>query len=185
MNRKTLFLACLSMCGVAFAGAAFAKDDHFKMMDANSDGKVSSAEHAAAVTKMFGEMDADKDGFVTTVEMDATHAKMWKDKEGKDMKAGEQGMKKMSSADKIAKMDTDGDGKLSSAEHDAGAATMFTSMDKDGDGALTMGEMESGMQRASKDAKAMDHSGHDMSDKAQGGTTTPQPTQPPADDNGG
>src|SRR5690349_3419868 len=75
-------------------------DDKFKAMDTNGDGQVSSAEHAAAVTKMFDEMDANKDGFVTAAEMDAMHAKSGMHDMG--MKSGE----------KIGKMDKDGDGKM-------------------------------------------------------------------------
>ena len=148
MNKKLLTLAMLG--GVAFASTAFAGDDRhdkFKSMDTNNDGQVSSAEHAAGVSKMFTSMDADRDGFVTTTEMDAYHMGMTPAKTGKEMK--------MSSTDKIRKMDTDNDGKLSSAEHDAGAQSMFTTMDADSSGSLSQAEMSSAhgkeMKRSAKD----------------------------------
>lgn len=53
--------------------------------------------------------------------------------------------------DKFRKMDTDGDGRITAAEHAAGAQAMFTKMDTNKDGAITMQEME-----AHKDMK------HDM-----------------------
>ncbi|MCC8364291.1 hypothetical protein LK996_14545 [Lysobacter sp. A6] len=176
MTRKTLCTLIAAMLATAAFSAAANKsgDDKFKMMDTNSDGQVSSAEHAAGVTKMFGEMDANKDGFVTAAEMDARHA----------MKADKGDMRghDMKSSDKIAKMDKDGDGKLSAAEHDAGAADMFKMADSDGNGMLSQSEMSSAhgkmmsKDKASKDkdkdaAGMTDHSGHD----AGSGTTTPPP----------
>jgi Ca2+-binding EF-hand superfamily protein len=161
MTRKTLCTTIASMLAtVAFAAAAHGpgKDDKFKSMDANSDGQISSAEHSASVTKMFGEMDADKDGFVTTTELDARHA-------AKGDKAG-----KMKSSDKIAKMDKDGDGKMSAAEYDAGASDMFKKADADNSGSLTQAEMSAAEGRVSSTG-ATDHSGH----AAGSGTTTPPP----------
>ena len=147
MTRKTLFIAILAMtCGAALAHGP-GKGDKFKMMDTDGNGSISSAEHAAGVTKMFTEMDADKDGFVTSAEMDARHAAKG------DMKM------KMSSADKIKTMDTDGDGKLSSVEHDAGAAKMFMDMDADQDGSLSKAEMGKAHGEMKADSG---HAGHDM-----------------------
>jgi Ca2+-binding EF-hand superfamily protein len=152
------------LCGVALAGGG--KDDHMKMMDQNGDGKVTAAEHDAAVKDMFSKMDTDKDGFVTAQEMDAMHASMMQDKghatartesgptEEKmaDKKAydpsgtGKSMPKMMSSEQKIAKMDTNNDGKLSAAEYSAGAKQMFGKMDKDGDGSLTAQEVRDGQR---------------------------------------
>ena len=147
MTRKTLFIAILAMtCGAALAHGP-GKGDKFKMMDTDGNGSISSAEHAAGVTKMFTEMDADKDGFVSATEMDARHAAK-----------GDKAMK-MSSADKIKSLDTDGDGKLSAAEHDAGAAKMFTDMDGDKDGSLSKAEMDMGHDKMKADSG---HAGHDM-----------------------
>lgn len=148
------------LCGVAVAGGG--KDDHMKMMDKDGDGKVTATEHANGAKMMFTKMDSDKDGEVSAAEMDASHAKM-KDKdhahatartEGgpseekmQDKKAydktgsGKAMPKQMSSAQKIAAMDTNNDGKLSSAEHTAGAKQMFSKMDADNDGSLTAQEM--------------------------------------------
>jgi len=153
--------AAAVLCGVATAAVAHGPGANFKMMDTNNDGMISEQEHAAAVTKMFGEMDANHDGNVTAAEMDANHPMM------KGMaKAGEKGPmtmndaamdqgamhRGMSSADKIAKMDTNGDGMLSSAEHDAGAQAMFTQMDTDGNGSLSRDEMAAGRSKMMKPA---------------------------------
>jgi Ca2+-binding EF-hand superfamily protein len=53
----------------------------------------------------------------------------------------------MSAAEKIAKIDTNGDGKLTAAEHASGSKAMFAKMDADHDGKLTAQEMSAGHER--------------------------------------
>lgn len=85
MKRSMIALSMFT--GLAFAGAAFANhhegDDKFRKMDANNDGRVTAAEHAAAAQKMFAMMDADRDGAVTMEEM-KMHMNMKKDGMHKD-----------------------------------------------------------------------------------------------------
>lgn len=148
------------LCGVAVAGGG--KDDKVSMMDKDGDGKVTAAEYATGTKTMFTKMDGDKDGQVTAAEMDAAHAMKSKDHatartEGgpteekmQDKKAydqtgtGKSMPKMMSSAQKIAVMDTNNDGKLSAAEHSAGSKQMFSKMDSNSDGALTAQEVREG-----------------------------------------
>lgn len=169
LSSKLIPVAIASiLCGVAVAGGG--KDDKLSMMDKDGDGKVTATEHADGAKMMFTKLDTDKDGQVTATEMDAAHA-MMKDKgaagaakdhatartEGspaeekmQDKKAydqtgtGKSMPKQMSSAQKIAAMDTNNDGKLSAAEHSAGAKQMFSKMDTDRDGSLTAQEMREG-----------------------------------------
>jgi Ca2+-binding EF-hand superfamily protein len=158
----TVGIACI-LCGIALAGHD--KDDHMKMMDTNGDGKVTATEHAQGCKQMFTKMDANSDGQVTAAEMDAAHPMMKHHKEQQDattarnedghdkenaadksydQNAKMRGGKMMSSSEKIATMDTNGDGKLSAAEHAAGAKQMFSKMDKDSDGTLTAQELREG-----------------------------------------
>lgn len=181
--RQVLALAVLA--GVA--GLASAHEDKFRTMDANGDGKLTAAEHAAGAKAMFERMDANHDGNVTAAEMDAGRP-MMRDRadDMHGMQAGEKarsaqtqampgkpgagmtapaasgmpgagmghgmgpgmgpGMM-MSAADRIASMDSNRDGMLSAAEHEAGAAAMFRQMDSDGDGSLTRDEMAAGHAR--------------------------------------
>lgn len=151
MTRKnTVRMGSALLCAMALSAPALASGPaaKFNMMDTNKDGKVSAAEHVAAATKMFGEMDANGDGNVTAQEMDARHdMKMGAKAEAKTMNDADAAMghgamhHEMSSAEKIAKMDTNGDGMLSAAEHDAGAKKMFSEMDKDKNGSLSRQEM--------------------------------------------
>ena len=177
-----MMMWCL-VSGVALATTAYAGDDESKhgsgqaelqMMDANQDGSVSASEHAAGAKKMFAMMDKDGDGIVTAEEMSAAHKHMptahsadsdthtadsgrlpqadpsarSSDASGKPIK----GMEK--SAAKIKAIDTDQDGTISAAEHEAGARKMFDKMDKDHNGKLSAAELQAGhdqMMRTAED----------------------------------
>jgi Ca2+-binding EF-hand superfamily protein len=103
----------------------------FAVMDTNGDGKLSVEEHAEGAGRMFAAMDTDGNGSVTAAEMDAAQAKL-------------HGDARMSSADKIKAIDTNGDGMLSRDEHVAGSRSMFDKMDADHDGGITAAEMQAG-----------------------------------------
>ena len=120
--------------------AADQADKHFKMMDADGDGKVTRAEHAAGAKGMFAQCDANRDGIVTAAEMDAALSK----------KDGEPARGELSSAEKIKLIDGNGDGKLTVAEHEAGTEKMFGKMDTDGDGTLSKMECAQGMKMKKK-----------------------------------
>ena len=107
----------------------------FDGVDANRDGRISAAEHAAAAKKMFRAMDANRDGNVTAAEMDAAYSKVTGNK------AEQSGM---SGADKIKVVDRDGDGVLTASEHDAASKEMFRKMDTDRDGYLSREEWTAG-----------------------------------------
>jgi Ca2+-binding EF-hand superfamily protein len=137
-----MFALGLSAAADTFAGDGAGKgaDDKFAKMDTNGDGKISSSEHSSGARTMFQSMDTNKDGSVTAAEMDAAHA----GKKSGDMKRD--GMK-MSSADKIKKMDSNGDGRLSASEHEAGSRDMFAKSDANKDGSITAEEMKAAHQK--------------------------------------
>lgn len=74
----------------------------------------------------------------------------------------------MSSAEKFKKMDTNGDGKLSAAEHEAGARDMFMKMDTNKDGSVTAAEMDASHKRMMKDHSKMDHKKSEAKPKRSG-----------------
>jgi Ca2+-binding EF-hand superfamily protein len=137
----SIFVACFALCALPAAFAGTDADKHFKMMDANGDGKISRAEHAAGAKQMFNQCDANHDGVVTAAEMDAATAAQG-EKLGKHDKT---------SAEKIQLIDQNGDGKLTLAEHDAGTEKMFALMDKNGDGFLSKDECDEGQKMMKKD----------------------------------
>lgn len=131
-------LGGLLLAAGAVAGDAQSSwDNEMQMMDANHDGKISAAEHAAGAKKMFQMMDTDKDGKVSAAEMDAGQAKM----------KGGKAAHEMSSAEKINAVDVNGDGVLTAAEHEGASQGMFEKMDADHDGNLTLAEIKSGHQK--------------------------------------
>jgi Ca2+-binding EF-hand superfamily protein len=134
MDTKSLALvagALLSMHAMAGPGV----DKEFSMMDADHDGKVSAAEHAAGAKSMYAKMDANGDGKVTAAEMTAAHKSIT----GHAAKKSD-----MSAADKIKVVDSDGNGILTADEHAKASAAMFAKMDANLDGFLSKDEMAAG-----------------------------------------
>lgn len=149
-----------------------------QMMDADHDGSVSATEHAAGAKRMFATMDKDGDGIVTAEEMSAAHKDMptahsanspdthtadsgrlpqadpsarTSDASGKPLKSAKS-MDKASAA-KIKEIDTDQDGTISAAEHEAGARKMFDMMDKDHNGKLSAAELQAGHDKMMRTAE--------------------------------
>ena len=163
-TKTSLILACgLALVALPCAFANQHEGEHspaamFKAMDANNDGKVSRAEHAASALKMFTDADANRDGHVTLAEMEAAHAKKAADhakmKADMPMKSDKPMMMEMSAAEMIKMCDQNGDGQVSKAEHTAHADAMFTKMDKDGDGFMSDSECTAGHEAMMKDKKS-------------------------------
>lgn len=134
-RHTMLFLGLVGLWASAFAAGHDPAKDKAAKMDSNGDGQVSASEHEAGAASMFTQMDADHDGYVTAAEMDTA-------------RAGKPGTgKAMSSADKIKKVDSDGDGRLSAAEHAAGSKKMFADTDSNHDGNLSGTEMQAAHAR--------------------------------------
>ena len=144
-----LLVAASASAGEARDKQAGHTDMMVKMMDANQDGKITSDEHEAGAQKMFGRMDANKDGKVSEAEMSDHHREM--------MSQHGQGMKEMSSSEKIRTVDTDKDGLLTAQEHAAASKRMFGKMDQDQDGALTAAEIDAGHKKMMSSSGAHDH----------------------------
>lgn len=120
----------------ARAQAPFAAFD-FATVDANKDGKVTPEEIDAFRAAEITAADTDGDGLMSAAELSATHLKRL---EGR---ANEMAQKM------IERMDSDKDGKLSTAEMLARKApkTMFERIDTDNDGALSEAEIAASKDR--------------------------------------
>ncbi|MBI2256669.1 MAG: hypothetical protein HYU58_18755 [Proteobacteria bacterium] len=98
-----------------------------KRFDKDGDGKLSEAEWPGKGHMNFADADANKDGAVTTEEMAALR------------KAHDRGMP--DGKDRMARLDTDKDGKISVAEWSAQGEKMFTRFDKNKDGKIAKDEV--------------------------------------------
>jgi Ca2+-binding EF-hand superfamily protein len=172
----------VALASTAYAGDEEMKHGsgqaELQMMDANQDGSVSASEHAAGAKKMFAMMDKDGDGIVTAQEIEAAHKDMptghqdasgshpaqsgrlpqadqsprSSDASGKPIKPMDDSADK-SAAAKIKMIDTDQDGTISAAEHEAGARKMFDKMDKDHNGKLSAAELQAGHDKMMRTAE--------------------------------
>lgn len=159
--------AMLLACGLTLFAASVARANQtpehkseamFKSMDTDANGQVSRAEHVAGARKMFTEMDADRDGTVTAVEMTTAHGQKVKSelprqsalpaKGDKPLKSDLPANDDKSSVAMIKLHDQNADGRLTSAEHDAGCEKMFAKMDKNSDGWLSQAECTEGQKIA-------------------------------------
>lgn len=89
---------------------------------------------------MFAKCDANRDGIVTAAEMEASL-------KAEGIKADKYDK---TAAEKIQMIDQNGDGQLTTAEHEAGSEKMFAKMDTNGDGSLTKDECDEGLKSMKK-----------------------------------
>lgn len=137
-NLRPLAVTLAALLGLAAATSAAAAgtetaEAEILAMDKNGDGTLTAAEHAVGARAMFTAMDGDQDGRVTGAEMDA-YAKHRSVREDRAVPA----------ADKIRKVDGNGDGVLTEDEHQAASLKMFQEMDTDHSGTLDKAELAVG-----------------------------------------
>ncbi len=130
------------------------EEQKFKMMDANSDGKVTANEHAVGAKAAFTKMDANKDGKVTAAEMDSSQMDSSHGGMNKEGKPNDAHHREMTSAQKIAVIDADKDGVITAAEHAAGSREMMKTMDADRSGDLTLQECKDGHKKMMSSSEA-------------------------------
>jgi Ca2+-binding EF-hand superfamily protein len=121
---------------------------------------ISQAEYMSGVNQKFQKMDTDGDGSVTAAQMSAAHGQM---KPGDSSAttgtpgatapsgATASGSATMSAGDMFRSMDTNNDGTLTSAEHEAAMRDKFSKMDTNGDGNLSEAELQSARSGMSGD----------------------------------
>ena len=137
----------------AYAGGGSGQAE-VKMMDTDGDGSISATEHAAGAKQMFAKMDADGDGIVTA-RGNGRGPQGHADGAEEARPVGHASASRLGKSDRIDKsaaakikmIDTDGDGTITAAEHEAGAKKMFGKMDKDGNGKLSAAEVQAGHDR--------------------------------------
>lgn len=125
----------------AQAHSAVVQRDTWANLDTDHDGRISSTEAGldSAFNTNFGDMDANNDGFVSDTEY-RTFAKASMD--ASQGAAHAAGHSEVVTRDVFSRLDTDGDGRISTAEAalDADFNTTVSAMDTDGDGFVTEAE---------------------------------------------
>jgi len=114
----------------AFPSPSTAASRQTQPLDADSDGRISQAEHAAAAKLLFRGLDLDEDGVVTPVERDEARER-----------AQVSSPATPASAASIAEFDANRDALCSAREHAAAARSLFARLDLDTDGYVTMNEL--------------------------------------------
>jgi hypothetical protein len=141
-NRALAALALVLACG--FAPPAFALETaaEFAAVDTNDDGRISSGEHEVYARRLFDEMDGEPDDDkLTRAEIMANESKFIRHvfTTGNIL-----GPADLSTAEKIQRLDTNGDGVISQTEHATGAAAKFIKMDLNNNGELSAEEFDAG-----------------------------------------
>ena len=137
---KTSLIALATLSLAAFSGAAFAQAGGGMMgrmwtnADSNKDGVISKAEFDASRVQRFALMDGNKDGFVTEAEMRASAPNGGQPPPGAG-KGQRQG------GGMGARLDANGDGKISKAEFVDGGAMQFGRLDGNKDGKIDTTEL--------------------------------------------
>lgn len=106
----------------------------FDRRDANSDGMVDAADRAARADRAFARLDADGDGAISRAEWDSIRAKRGERRAARDERRATRADRRGGA--RMGRRDAAG-GALTRAEAVAAAATRFERLDTDGDGTLT------------------------------------------------
>jgi Ca2+-binding EF-hand superfamily protein len=129
-------------CGFAPVAFALDTDAEFAVIDSNDDGRISSGEHEVYARRLFDEMDSEPDDDkLTRAEIMANESKFIRHvfTTGNIL-----GPADLSTAEKIQRLDVNGDGVISQTEHANGAAAKFQKMDINNNGELTPEEFDAG-----------------------------------------
>lgn len=145
MKNKITQTLSIALMTASFSGIATAEQADtgrrgakaaglMERIDANADGKISRDELAVLIDKRGSKIDANEDGQISEAEL---------------IKALPDAQKDIPVERVMAKLDTDGDGILTTAEMNAPKIDkMFERLDTDGDGAITMAEVKAARNHA-------------------------------------
>jgi hypothetical protein len=132
--KNTAAFAGLLAAVTLFGAAAFAAEPFlprmqraFDKLDADKDGKVTTAEFLPLAQRRFLRDDSNKDGLISRAEIDAALSAAMERRRDRI----------------LANMDTDKDGSISRAELDSFASALVKGADADGDGGVTLAEARS------------------------------------------
>ncbi len=134
---------CLLAATMTHAAADVANPAvEFDSIDTNDDGRVSSSEFEVYTRKIFDEMDVDADDELTNREIMASEAKFNRYVFTAGALLGP--AKKLTTAERIERLDVNRDGLVSQGEYANAAAAKFHAMDRNSDGELRLLEFDPG-----------------------------------------
>lgn len=157
--QKSLTIALLSAATLLVVGSVSAlaapgeREGRLERMmthlDTDQSGAVSFEEFAKRGDERFARMDLDEDGLVTAEEREAAKASAMAEREERGGKKGRRGGKRGGKGlgeERLERVDTNQDGNISLAEHNAAQEQHFASLDADGNGAVTSEEFKAQME---------------------------------------
>jgi len=126
---------------LAMALSAAAISAEFETIDTNDDGRVSSSEYEVYTRQVFDEIDSDGDDKLTSAEIMAAESKFNRHvfTTGHIL-----GPAKLTTAERIQRLDANKNGTVEQSEHANGAAAKFQKMDIDHGGELSQQEFAAG-----------------------------------------
>jgi Ca2+-binding EF-hand superfamily protein len=163
--KQTIAISTIALVA-GTAVAAGKMDDRFKEMDKNSNGIVSHAEMMAQVQARFAKLDKDGDGYLTLAELPKEMPVPEHVKERMEKRADRMQEKMKERAERagrefdeeafedrfenrkptrlrfVARLDRDGDERVSLEEFSTKAVRLFKHADQDGNGELTKAEAD-------------------------------------------
>lgn len=118
-------------------------------IDTDQSGSISFEEFASRGNERFTKRDADGDGIITQEERDAARAALSSKKQKRQARMEEMAERR------LQEIDTNSDGSISRAEHDAHQKTLFNRLDEDGSGDVSQAEFAAEMEerRANRKGK--------------------------------
>ncbi|MEM7568317.1 MAG: hypothetical protein AAF337_00840 [Pseudomonadota bacterium] len=156
--HKSFLVALAGSAAILFAGSVSAVaapkgpegriEAMMERLDTDQSGAVSYEEFAKRGDDRFARMDADGDGLVTAEEREAAKAAAkaeFSERKGKGKRGGK--MRGPGGEARLERIDTDKDGNISLAEHNAAQEQHFAALDADGSGAVTSAEFIAEMEK--------------------------------------
>ena len=148
-RRGPLLAYGLVTVGLTLASAVAAAQSGpgrvFERLDTNRDDVIEQQEIEAARRAVFDRADADHDDYVTGKEIEALREEL-SEARGQRLRqrAAPEGARE-ALADRVKRLDTDGDGRIAEAEFVAAPDPVLQRFDGNGDGSITRAEMDEGV----------------------------------------
>ena len=145
MRRPFLYAAAAVAISLSFSQPGAAADRAaalFERLDTNHDGVVDRTEVQAFRNKIFDRIDANHDGYISSDEAEAARQRWRQRAEAAGRKLPESTGESTGTGAWIAKLDKDGDQRVSRAEFAAaGGDRLFQRFDRNHDGVISRDEM--------------------------------------------